>query len=99
MIATAMVVKEIYGEEVAIIYMGPCIDNKDEALMYRGGKLIEGILTFIELRQLFNESESRRESLKCLSLIRRTDTGELSTLFRPGSYRQQVSGAIWLPVM
>ncbi len=64
MIATAMVVKEIYGEEVAIIYMGPCIDNKDEALMYRGGKLIEGILTFIELRQLFNEFEIQERVVK-----------------------------------
>ena len=64
MIATAMVVKEIYGEEVAIIYMGPCIDNKDEALLYRGGKLIEGILTFIELRQLFNEFEIQERVVK-----------------------------------
>ncbi len=55
MIATAMVIKEIYGEEISIIYIGPCIDNKDEAFLYRNGKLIEGILTFIELRQLFDE--------------------------------------------
>lgn len=55
MIATAMVVKELYGDEVAIVYIGPCIDNKDEILLYRSGKLIEEALTFIELRQLFDE--------------------------------------------
>jgi iron only hydrogenase large subunit-like protein len=55
MVATARVVKELYGEEVAIVYIGPCIDNKDEAFLYNEGKLIEGILTFIELRQLFDE--------------------------------------------
>ena len=55
MIATAMVVKELYDDEVAIVYIGPCIDNKDEILLYRSGKLIEEALTFIELRQLFDE--------------------------------------------
>ncbi|MGI6339481.1 MAG: [Fe-Fe] hydrogenase large subunit C-terminal domain-containing protein [Bacteroidales bacterium] len=55
MIATAMVVKELYGDEVAIVYIGPCIDNKDEILLYRSGRLIEEALTFIELRQLFDE--------------------------------------------
>jgi iron only hydrogenase large subunit-like protein len=55
MVATAMVVKELYGEEVATVYIGPCIDSKDESALYRSGKLIEGVLTFIELRELFNE--------------------------------------------
>lgn len=55
MIATAMVVREIYGEEIATVYIGPCIDNKDEAYLYRNGKLVDGVLTFIELRQLFDE--------------------------------------------
>nr|HPI69457.1 [Fe-Fe] hydrogenase large subunit C-terminal domain-containing protein [Bacteroidales bacterium] len=55
MIATAMVVKELYGEDVITIQIGPCIDAKDEALLYRSGKLVDGVLTFIELRQLFDE--------------------------------------------
>jgi len=64
MIATAMVVKEIYGAEVAIVYIGPCIDNKDEAFLYREGKLVEGILTFIELRQLLEESDIQERVVK-----------------------------------
>ena len=64
MIATSMVVKEIYGEDVANIYIGPCIDNKDEALLYRGGKLVDGILTFIELRQLFEEFDIQERVVK-----------------------------------
>jgi iron only hydrogenase large subunit-like protein len=56
MIATAMVVKELYGQEVAVVQIGPCIDAKDEALIYRSGRLVESVLTFIELRQLFDES-------------------------------------------
>jgi hypothetical protein len=50
-----MVVKELYGNDIASVYIGPCIDSKDESLLYNSGKLIEGVLTFIELRQLFDE--------------------------------------------
>jgi len=64
MVATAMVIKELYGEEVAIIYIGPCIDSKDEALLYKKGKLIEAVLTFIELRQLFIEQGIQERLVK-----------------------------------
>ena len=64
MIATAMVVKELYGEDVATIYIGPCIDNKDETNLYRSGKLVEGVLTFIELRQLFDEFQIQERVVK-----------------------------------
>jgi iron only hydrogenase large subunit-like protein len=55
MAATAMVVKELYGEDVAIVFIGPCIDAKDETALYRTGKLVDNVLTFIELRKLFDE--------------------------------------------
>jgi hypothetical protein len=59
-----MVVKEIYGNDAAIIYIGPCIDNKDETFLYRDGKLVEGVLTFIELRQLFEEFDITERIVK-----------------------------------
>lgn len=55
MVATAMVVRELYGENVASVFIGPCIDSKDESLEVGNGKLVQGVLTFIELRQLFDE--------------------------------------------
>jgi iron only hydrogenase large subunit-like protein len=64
MVATAMVVRELYGEEVPIVQIGPCIDAKDEALLYQSGKLIEGVLTFIELRQLFDEFSIQERLVK-----------------------------------
>lgn len=64
MIATAMVVKELYGTDVATIQIGPCIDAKDEALQYQSGKLIEGVLTFVELRQLFEEFKIQERLVK-----------------------------------
>jgi iron only hydrogenase large subunit-like protein len=64
MIATAMVVKEIHGPDVINVQIGPCIDAKDEALNYGNGKLIEGVLTFIELRQMFEEYKIQERLVK-----------------------------------
>jgi len=64
MVATAMVVKEIYGQDIVTVQIGPCIDAKDEALLYGSGRLIEGVLTFIELRQMFEESGIQERLVK-----------------------------------
>ncbi len=55
MIATAMVIKELYGNEIFSVYIGPCIDGKDEVLEHKDSSLIDSVLTFVELRQLFDE--------------------------------------------
>ena len=64
MIATAMVVKELYGPDAATVQIGPCLDAKDEALLYNSGKLVDGVLTFIELRQLFDEMKIQERLVK-----------------------------------
>ncbi len=64
MIATAMIVKELYGKDVVTIHIGPCIDAKDEALEYNEGSLVNGVLTFIELRELFDEFRIQERLVK-----------------------------------
>jgi iron only hydrogenase large subunit-like protein len=64
MIATAMVVKELYGPDVATVQIGPCIDSKDESLIYNSGKLVDGVLTFAELRLLFDEFKIQERQVK-----------------------------------
>ncbi|MBK7711593.1 MAG: 4Fe-4S dicluster domain-containing protein [Bacteroidales bacterium] len=64
MIATAKVVKELYGADAATVQIGPCLDAKDEALIYDSGKLVDGVLTFIELRQLFDEMKIQERLVK-----------------------------------
>jgi iron only hydrogenase large subunit-like protein len=64
MVATAMVVKELYGSDVATIQIGPCIDAKDEALIYDSGKLVDEVLTFAELRELFDEFNIQERLVK-----------------------------------
>lgn len=64
MIATAMVTRDLYGDDVANVFIGPCIDSKEEVSLYKGNTLIKGVLTFIELRQLFDEYEIQEKGVK-----------------------------------
>ena len=64
MIATALIVKELYGPEVATVQIGPCIDAKDESLLYRSGELVDSVLTFVELRQMFDEFKIQERLVK-----------------------------------
>lgn len=64
MAAAAMVVKGLYGDDVATVQIGPCIDAKDEALLYDSGKLVDSVLTFAELRQLFDEAGIQERLVK-----------------------------------
>ena len=54
-IATAKVVRKKYGQDIQVVYIGPCIDTKEEAGLYEGENRIDAVLTFRELRQLFKE--------------------------------------------
>jgi iron only hydrogenase large subunit-like protein len=64
MIATAMVTRDLYGDDIANVFIGPCIDIKEEAGLYREKGLIEAVLTFIEIRQLFVENEIQEKTVK-----------------------------------
>jgi iron only hydrogenase large subunit-like protein len=64
MVATARVTRDLYGEGAANVYIGPCIDTKDEALLGNGPGLISAVLTFVELRQLFDEYNIQEKAVK-----------------------------------
>ena len=55
MIASAKIARNLYGQDIKIIYIGPCINSKDEALQYSDDGKIDSVLTFQELRELFTE--------------------------------------------
>ncbi len=63
MVATAMVTRDLYGDEVANVFIGPCIDSKEETKLYDSNRLIEGVLTFVEIRELFEEYEIKEKGV------------------------------------
>lgn len=64
MIASAQLVRHLYGEEIAVVYIGPCIGAKDEALRYTGNSKVDSVLTFVELRNLFNEFHIKESNVE-----------------------------------
>lgn len=64
MVATAKVVRKQYGNDVKIIYIGPCIESKNEALEDKKEGEIDSVLTFQELRELFIEFKIDEKTLE-----------------------------------
>jgi len=64
MVATAKVVRKKYGDDIKVVYIGPCIDSKDEAKRYKKDGKIDGVLTFVELRNLFEEYKVHESKLE-----------------------------------
>jgi len=54
MIVATAIMRKIYGDASKVVYIGPCIANKNELLKYSGTLRPDAALTFIELRQLFD---------------------------------------------
>jgi len=54
-VAAAGVARQKYGNDVKVVYIGPCIASKNEVLKYTGSRAIDANITFMELRELFTE--------------------------------------------
>jgi two-component system NtrC family sensor kinase len=55
MIATARVVRALYGNDVRKVFIGPCIAKKFEAIGEEVESEVDEVLTFSELREIFVE--------------------------------------------
>jgi len=64
MIATTKVVREQYGQDIKVVYIGPCIANKEEVKKYQTEEKINGVLSFRELRELFTEFNIKESHLE-----------------------------------
>jgi len=64
MVAATRVLRQKYGQEIKVIFIGPCIATKDEALRFEGDARVDSVLTFVELRQLFSEFNIRESQVE-----------------------------------
>lgn len=55
MIATAKVLKKMHGDALKIVFVGPCIAKKGEAVRDEFFGLVDEAISFIELRRMFYE--------------------------------------------
>src|SRR5690606_7936229 len=54
MIAIGKYLKENLGNDTKIVFIGPCVAKKKEITDPENAKIIEAVLTFNELKKLFN---------------------------------------------
>ncbi len=57
MIATAKVLKQMHGDNLRIVFIGPCIAKKVEAAEEQFKGLIDEVISFLELRRMFSEKQ------------------------------------------
>lgn len=65
MIATALVLKNMHGEDLKIVFIGPCIAKKAEINRTSSNNLVDEVLTFLELKELF--------SIKKIDILKASD--------------------------
>ncbi len=57
MVAAGRLYKELYGHDVAVVYITPCIAAKAEAKEENVRDAVDAVLTFSELKELFRQLE------------------------------------------
>lgn len=57
MVATARALRKIHGEDLNVVFIGPCIAKKNETEQPEMSGEIEEVLTFSELRELFAKNK------------------------------------------
>lgn len=64
MIANTKVVRELYGESIKVVFIGPCIGAKEEADRFDGNSKVDEVLTFAELREMFDEAGIKESNIE-----------------------------------
>ncbi|MFW6065250.1 MAG: [Fe-Fe] hydrogenase large subunit C-terminal domain-containing protein [Planctomycetota bacterium] len=56
MVATARVMRELHGEDLKVVFIGPCIAKKGEAASRNVPDEVNAAVTFVELRKMFEDA-------------------------------------------
>ncbi len=63
-IATCAVVRKLYGEDIKVINITPCLGLKKDNNRYEKTSKIDAFLSFLELRQLFEKHNIKEEAVE-----------------------------------
>ncbi len=64
MIATARVLHKMHGDELKIVFIGPCIAKKWEASLNQFKGLVHEVISFMELRRMFEDKKLQHDKIK-----------------------------------
>jgi iron only hydrogenase large subunit-like protein/nitrogen-specific signal transduction histidine kinase len=63
MVASARALRRLYGDDLKLVFIGPCIAKKGEAQSEKVRDEIDAVLTFTELRELFRHHAIKPEAV------------------------------------
>ncbi|MED9961578.1 MAG: [Fe-Fe] hydrogenase large subunit C-terminal domain-containing protein [Bacteroidales bacterium] len=63
-IACCSVVKKMYGEDIKVVNITPCLGLKKDNNRYEKGAKLDAFLSFLELRELFEKYKIKEESVE-----------------------------------
>lgn len=63
-VAMAKVIHRLYGANTKVIYFTACVAAKNDVRLYKGDGTINGVLSFLELRKLFNQNRISENSVE-----------------------------------
>ncbi len=64
MTAAAKTVRKNYGKDLKVVFIGPCLSAKHEARAHEGDGYVDRVLTFKELRDLFNRFKIKESKVE-----------------------------------
>ena len=64
MIATAKAIHKVHGDDVKVVFIGPCIGAKEEIKRFDADGKVDAVLTFAELREMFEQAGIKENSLE-----------------------------------
>lgn len=64
MIASAKIIKSIHGADTKVVFIGPCLGAKTEALRHDEDGRLEAVLMFDELRRMFDEAGIKESTIE-----------------------------------
>lgn len=64
MTATAMVVRKTFGEDLKVVFIGPCLSAKHEGRLFKGLGQVDAVLTFEGLREMFNRFQVKESKVE-----------------------------------
>lgn len=64
MVASAKITRKKYGSDTKVVYISPCIAHKEDAKRHNSDGLVDAVLTFKELRELFSDHHITESNLE-----------------------------------
>ena len=64
MTATAKIVRKLYGQDLKVVFIGPCVSAKAEATRFDDDGKVDSVLTFVELRELFEKTDIKEAKVE-----------------------------------